>query len=418
MAGPQSSHSRKPAKSPKPESGTSSSRQVKLGDKHGRSQPAMSTTQTVPPATTTSNPNKLSRMPVPTKSTASSPPQSRSPISSKSSKTLSERAKSKKPKPSAPPLSPAEAADLSSQRPDTDEASTPKSSKKKAPRLVIDISQPERIADLGFILCLRGRKFGRARFASLVQERIASSEATERFVTHIPIELVALFFAREVRPVSEDRAPVNECFELPDGGMLEFVGDHMEAAETIARLLLVHDEQRLEHVVEQLTEHERSWLHTLAVEARDARLTELGFPDLDDVDRLFAPWHAQLLVRKLQAWTKEPSIANGRPHRTKISPDVILSFVQSLPSAERLIAIERLHYLALCQAVQDNRRSVSRMNGESMSQATETSLKTIARGLQEAGGNLALLASPQISTVYRLGLAIAGQGYAALSDNA
>ena len=102
-----------------------------------------------------------------------------------------------------------------------------------------------RISDIAFLLCFRGRKFSRMRFARFVIERIGASQSTERGVLHLPPELIALFLSREMRLVHEDRAPVNECFELPDGQLLEFVGDQMEAAETVARLLLRHGESRL-----------------------------------------------------------------------------------------------------------------------------------------------------------------------------
>ncbi len=276
------------------------------------------------------------------------------------------------------------------------------------PRPTMNLTHPERVSDLVYLACFRGRKFGRARFARLIHERIGSSEATERFVANVPVELVALFFAREVRPVSDDRAPVNECFELPDGGLLEFVGDHMEAAETVARLLLIHDEPRLDHVVELLTEHDRSWLHTLALEARDARLMELGFPDLDDVDRLFAPWHAQLLIRKLQAWADASLVPRHRLARSKITAEAVLAFAHDLTEPERQIALERLHFLALCQAVHDTRRAIRRMSQDSLNQSAAVALRILARGLREAGGDMTLLAGPQMATVYRLGLATLG----------
>jgi hypothetical protein len=269
----------------------------------------------------------------------------------------------------------------------------------------MNLSHPERVADLAFLACFRGRKFGRARFARLIQERIGSSEATERFVANVPVELIALFFAREVRPVSDERAPVNECFELPDGGLLEFVGDNMEAAETIARLLLIHDEPRLDHVVELLIEHDRSWLHTLALEARDARLMELGFPDLDDVDRLYAPWHAQLLIRKLQAWTENSAVQHMRLPRSKITAEALLAYTHDLVEPDRKIALERLHFLALCQAVHDTRRSIRKMTQDNLNESAATALRILAQGIREAGGDLALLSSPQMATVYRLGLA-------------
>ncbi len=276
------------------------------------------------------------------------------------------------------------------------------------PRPTMDLTHSDHVADLVYLTCFRGRKFGRARFARLIQDRVGASELTERFVTSIPVELVALFFAREVRPVSDDRAPVNECFELPDGGLLEFVGDHMEAAETVARLLLIHDEARLDHVVELLTEHDRSWLHTLALEARDARLMELGFPDLDDVDRLFAPWHAQLLIRKLQAWVDGLEAPRVRLPRSKITAEAVVAFAHDLPEPARQTALERLHFLAICQAIHDTKRAIRRMTSDNLNQSAAVALRIIAQGLREAGGDMTLLAGPQVATVYRLGLATLG----------
>ncbi|MCU0692966.1 MAG: hypothetical protein MUF54_16330, partial [Polyangiaceae bacterium] len=216
----------------------------------------------------------------------------------------------------------------------------------------------------------------------------------------------ALFLSREVRPVSDDRAPVNECFELPDGGLLEFVGDHMEAAETVARLLLIYDEARLNHVVELLTEHDRSWLHTLALEARDARLMELGFPDLDDVERLFAPWHAQLLIRKLHASLGlRPPQSRARPTGPKVTGEQILAYAHGLREPQRRMALERMHFLALCQAVHDAKRIVRRMTADNVNRSAAHALRYLARGIRAAGSDMAVLAGPQIATVYRLGLA-------------
>lgn len=276
------------------------------------------------------------------------------------------------------------------------------------PRPTMDLTHPDHVGDLMYLTCFRGRKFGRSRFSRLVLERIAASEATDRFVANVPVELIALFFAREVRPVHDDRAPVNECFELPDGGLLEFVGDHMEAAEHVARLLLIHDETRLDHVVELLTEHDRSWLHTLALEARDARLVELGFPDLDDVDRLFAPWHAQLLIRKLQAWAEASVEKRVHLPRAKVTAEAVLAFAHDLPEPARQLALDRLHFLAICQAIHDAKRMIRRLTPDILNQSAAIALRIIAQGIREAGGDMTLIAGPQLSTAYRLGLATLG----------
>ncbi len=276
------------------------------------------------------------------------------------------------------------------------------------PRPTMDLTDPDRVGDLMYQTCFRGRKFGRSRFSRLIQERIGALETTDRFVANVPVEMIALFLAREVRPVSDDRAPVNECFELPDGGLLEFVGDHMEAAEIVARLLLIHNETRLDHVVELLTEHDRSWLHTLALEARDARLMELGFPDLDDVDRLFAPWHAQLLVRKLQAWVEASPQPRVRVARSKVTAEAVLAFTHSLAEPTRQLALDRLHFLAICQAIHDTKRMVRRMTPDRLNQSAAVALRITAQGIREACGDMTLLSGPQLATVYRLGLASLG----------
>ena len=276
------------------------------------------------------------------------------------------------------------------------------------PRPTMDLTHPDHVGDLMYLTCFRGRKFGRSRFARIVHERISAAEATDRFVANVPVELIALFFAREVRPVSDDRAPVNECFELPDGGLLEFVGDHMEAAETVARLLLIQEEARLDHVVELLAEHDRSWLHTLALEARDARLMELGFPDLDDVDRLFAPWHAQLLIRKLQASIEASATPRVRVPRSKVTAEAVLAFAHDLPEPTRQLALDRLYFLAICQAIHDTKRMIRRMTPDNLNQSAAVALRIIAQGIREAGGDMTLLAGPQVSTAYRLGLASLG----------
>jgi len=283
---------------------------------------------------------------------------------------------------------------------------TPIAEPSGASRPTMDLTRPEDVADLAYLVCFRGRKFGRARFARLVQDRIGASESTERFIGQMPVEMIAVFLAREVRPVSDDRAPVNECFELPDGGLLEFVGDHMEAAETVARLLLIHDETRLDHVVELLAEHDLSWLHTLALEARDARLMELGFPDLDDVDRLFAPWHAQLLIRKLHASLGlQPPQARVRTARPKVTAEQVLEHAHGLKEPTRRGTMERLHFLAVCQAIHDAKRIVRRLTPDNLNRSAAQALRYLAQGIQEAGGDLSVIEGPQIATVYRLGLA-------------
>jgi hypothetical protein len=273
------------------------------------------------------------------------------------------------------------------------------------PAPTLNLLHPDHVVDFVHLTCFRGRKFGRARFARLIQDRVSSPEFAERFVTHVPVEMIALFFAREVRPVSEEQAPANECFELPDGGLLEFVGDHMEAAEVIARLMLHHDEARLEHVVQLMTEHSRSWLHTLALETRDARLLELGFPDLDDAERLFIPWHAQLLIRRLEAWGETTTAAKIRLAPSKVSAEAILQFVHDLPEPSRQLALGRLHYLAICQAIFDTKRYTRRMTPDGLHTSAAVALGIIAQGIREADGDISLVDGPQVATVYRLGLA-------------
>ena len=261
-----------------------------------------------------------------------------------------------------------------------------------------------RLSDVVALTCFRGRKFSRARFSRFVVERIGATESTERTILHLAPELLAMFFSREMRLVTEDRAPVNECFELPDGQLLEFVGDHMEAAEIIARLLLKYDEARLEHVVELLRTHDRSWLHTLAVEARDGRLTELGFSDLDDVGRLYAPWHAVLLLRKLAASMGRKAMAQRRTKAPPLRSEDVTQYFASLHEPERRVALERLRFLAACQAVHDAKRHVRRLTPKSYEQATRRVLRMLARGLRKSGVDMAALATPQIATIFRLGL--------------
>lgn len=263
--------------------------------------------------------------------------------------------------------------------------------------------RPQHVPDLVYLACFRRRKFARARFARLVSERIGPSNAAGRFIARLPVETLALFLAREVRPVSDEREPLNECFELPDGGMLEFAGDHMDAAETVLRLLAVHDENRLGHLVELLGMHDRAWLHTLALEARDARLVELGFGDIDDVDRLFVPWHAPLLLRKLERAGGARVTAGATA--AKIAPDEVLTFVHKLHEPERELALERLHFLMLCQAVRDAGRKIRQMTMDNMNRSAMQALRVLASGLQAAGGNRDWLGTTEIASVYRLGLA-------------
>lgn len=273
------------------------------------------------------------------------------------------------------------------------------------PLPTVDLSRPQHVPDLVYLACFRKRRFARARFARLVSERIGPSNAAGRFIARIPVETLALFLAREVRPVSDDREPLNECFELPDGGMLEFVGDHMDAAETVLRLLAVHDEDRLGHLVELLGMHDRKWLHTLALEARDTRLMELGLGDVDDVDRLFVRWHAPLLIRKLE---RGGAGAAGQAGSTAIAPDEVLTHVHKLREPQRGQSLERMHFLMICQAVRDAGRKIRQMTPDNMNRSAMQALRVLAHGLAAAGGNRAWLAGPEIATVYRLGLAAGG----------
>ena len=275
--------------------------------------------------------------------------------------------------------------------------------RQREPLPTLDLTRPQHVPDLVYLACFRRRKFARGRFARFVSERIGSSNAAGRFIARIPVETLAVFLAREVRPVSDDREPLNECFELPDGGMLEFAGDHMDAAETVLRLLAVHDENRLGHLVELLGMHDRAWLHTLALEARDARLIELGFGDIDDVDRLFVPWHAPLLIRKLER-AAGVRLAPASATQT-IAPDEVLTFVHNLREPQRAQALERLHFLMICQAVRDAGRKIRQMTPDNMNRSAMQALRVLAKGIAAAGGNRNLLAGPEIGTVYRLGLA-------------
>ena len=46
---------------------------------------------------------------------------------------------------------------------------------------------------------------------------------------------------------------------------------------------------------------------------------------LDDVERLFAPWHSQLLIRKLQAWVKTSGVPRVRLPASKATAEAVLS---------------------------------------------------------------------------------------------
>jgi hypothetical protein len=238
--------------------------------------------------------------------------------------------------------------------------------------------------------------------ARFILERIGDSKSAERQVLELPPELLALFLSREVRVLSDDRAPVNDFFELPDGRLLEYVGDHLEAAETVARMLLANDEARLDHVIQLLTMHGRSWLHMLALEVRDTRLAELGLSDLDDVERLYAPWHTVLLLRKLAASLTSQHFPLGA--RKLIAPDQIPGFLDALRDPERRLSLDRLRFLVACQAVRDAKKKVSRLKPKHLERAARLVCQVLARGLQKAGADRSMLAGPQIATVFRLGL--------------
>jgi hypothetical protein len=299
-----------------------------------------------------------------------------------------------------------------SDRPDKGSAKV----KPKRPKPSADASHAEqgekpsltpRLLDLVQLMCLPGRRFSRSNLARFVLDRIGSSDAAERQILELPPELLALFLAREVRVLSNDRAPVNDFFELPDGRLLEYVGDHLEAAETVARSLLAHDEARLEHVIQLLTMHGRSWLHMLSLEVRDTRLAELGLSDLDDVDRLYAPWHTVLLLRKLAASVSTHNFpASGR---RPIDAKLIPGYLGSLREPERRLALDRLRFLIACQAVRDAGKRVGKLTEQRMARAERTVLKVLARGLKRAGADRAMLAGPQLATIFRLGLQHAAQ---------
>ena len=239
-------------------------------------------------------------------------------------------------------------------------------------------------------------------------ERVANQESNDKFLLQLPDEMLGLFLAREVLPVSDEHSPANECFEMPDGSLLEFVGEHMEAAEVVARVLASHDEDRLHHIVELLRSHERTWFHTMTLELRDDMLRELGFfPALDDAERLFEPWHPHLLIRKLQATLglSREELDAKRASARKVSRMKVERFFQSLSGSEKTLALRRLSFLAMCQVVHDTKRKVQHMTSEQLRKSTETALKTIAVGASAAGLGLDVLASRELLTIYRLGLA-------------
>ena len=74
----------------------------------------------------------------------------------------------------------------------------------------------------------------------------------------------------------------------------------------------------------------------------------------------------------------------------------------------RQLALDRLYFLAICQAIHDTKRMIRRMTSDNLNQSAAVALRIIAQGIREAGGDMTLLAGPQVSTVYRLGLASLG----------
>lgn len=275
-----------------------------------------------------------------------------------------------------------------------------------APSLVIDLADVEHLRNVMYLLCYRARKFQRLRFARLLAERVANEPKTEALVAQLPVETMALFLGREVRLVPPEGAPINECFELPDGRLLEFVGEHLDVADTVLHLLSAYNEERLNHVVELLANHDRSWIYQLATETRDAYLADLGFAELDDAERLFAPWHARLLLRKLEAAAShlrhEP-----QPTSERLGSSALLAFVEALPEQERQLARARLHFLIACQVVRDAERKVLRLQPPLLQQSAQQALKTLARGVRHANRDLGWLRTAQMVTVFRLGLATA-----------
>lgn len=269
----------------------------------------------------------------------------------------------------------------------------------------LDLDTPECVSDLAFLTCFRGRKFARGRFAKLVSEQLVHRGGVNEALLHLCDELLCLFLAREMRCTSEPNAVSHDCLELGDGGCVEFDGDYAEAAEAIARAVASSDEARWEHLVRQVEQHSRSWLHTLAAEARDARLAELGLGELDDPERLFLPWHRQLLLRKLLAWQANDSAICVRYAQQKVSAQTVLSFLRELPEPWHQRAVQRVRFIALCQLVYDCKRDPLRMSQASMHQSAITCLEVLAAGVRCANGQMGLVAGPQVAFVYRLGLA-------------
>lgn len=261
------------------------------------------------------------------------------------------------------------------------------------------------MSDLAFLTCFRERKFARRRFAKLVSEQLVHRGGANEGLLHLCDELLCLFLAREMCSSSEPNAVSNDCLELADGGYVEFDGDYAEAAEAIARAVASSDEARWEHLVRQVEQHSRSWLHTLAVEARDARLAELGLGELDDPERLFLPWHPQLLLRKLLAWQANDNAICVRYAEQKVSPQTVLSFLHELPKPWHQQAMQRVRFIALCQLVYDCKRNPVLMSQAAIRQSAVTCLEVLANGVRHANGQMGLVAGPQIAFVYRLGLA-------------
>jgi hypothetical protein len=158
----------------------------------------------------------------------------------------------------------------------------------------------------------------------------------------------------------------------------------------------------LDHVIQLLSMHGRAWLHMLALEVRDARLAELGLSDLDDVDRLFAPWHTVLLLRKLAASMTALHFPQGV--RKPIESSEIPAFLASLREPERKLALDRLRFLIACQAVRDTNMRVRKLGPKIFARSTHAVLKVLARGLRRARADRSLLIGPQIATLFRLGL--------------
>jgi len=141
----------------------------------------------------------------------------------------------------------------------------------------------------------------------------------------------------------------------------------------------------------------------LALEVRDARLAELGLSDLDDVDRLYAPWHTVLLLRKLAASMTAQNFPQGGA-RKYIDAAEITGYLGGLREPERRLALDRLRFLIACQAVRDANKRVRKLTAKNFERATRIVLKLLSRGLRRAGADRTMLAGPQIATLFRLGL--------------